>query len=66
MIYTISTAAHILDVSPTTLKQWEEMGVIPKVERDCNGRRVFSDEDMVRLKQTAAERKEARGRSREL
>jgi len=66
LIYTITTAADMLDVSAVTLKIWEGTGVIPKAERDCNGRRVYSDDDMVKLKQIAAERKEARGRSREL
>ena len=45
----ISEISSTLGVHPQTLRNWERRGII-KPERDWAGRRVFSDEDVEKIK----------------
>lgn len=43
--YTIGDAAKIMGVAPSTLRYYDKEGLLPFVERDANGRRVFKEAD---------------------
>lgn len=45
----ISETAGALGIHPQTLRNWERRGII-KPERDWAGRRIFSDEDIEKIK----------------
>lgn len=62
MIHTRASAASILGIHPTTLKRWEDEGVVPVAQRDTTGRRVYTSAEVENLKQIAAERREAYGK----
>lgn len=50
--YTTSQAAENLGVAPSTLRYWEsELGNIVKIERNKNGYRKYTSEDIELLKQ---------------
>ena len=59
MIRTRAAAASVLGVHPDTLKRWEDEGIIPDAERDSANRRMYSEADIVRLRQIAEERRAA-------
>lgn len=40
-----------LDISKRTLQNWEKAGVIPLATRDWRGYRVFSHEDVERIRE---------------
>ncbi|SFI75675.1 DNA-binding transcriptional regulator, MerR family [Paenibacillus sp. UNC496MF] len=46
MGYTVKEAAEKADISPYTLRFYEKEGVLPSVERDANGVRLFSEADL--------------------
>jgi hypothetical protein len=48
--YRLSQVAKLVDVAPITLKRWLLSGRIDEVHRDRNGWRVFTDEDVARIK----------------
>lgn len=52
--YRLSQVAKIIDVAPITLKRWLLSGRIDEVQRDRNGWRVFTDEDVARIRDYAA------------
>lgn len=47
--YTISEVAKIMDVAPSTLRYYDNEGLLPFVDR-VNGRRVFKDDDFKGLR----------------
>jgi len=47
--YTISEVAKIMGVAPSALRYYDSEGLLPQIEK-VNGRRVFTDEDLGRLK----------------
>ena len=50
--YTTSEAAKILNVAPSTLRYWEsEFGNILNIQRNENGYRQYSKEDIALLKE---------------
>jgi DNA (cytosine-5)-methyltransferase 1 len=51
--YTLSEAAQLVGVAPITLKRWLLSGRVAEVARDRNGWRVFSDNDVQRIKRFA-------------
>jgi DNA-binding transcriptional MerR regulator len=57
MIYTTKKLTEILGVHYMTLQLWERENIIPKPQRDSSGRRIYSDEDVVKLKEIAEQRK---------
>ena len=48
--YRLSQVANIVGVAPITLKRWLLSGRIDEVQRDRNGWRVFTDEDVERIR----------------
>ena len=45
MFYTVGEMAKRLEVSPSTLRYYDQEGLIPFVERSRGGIRMFSDQD---------------------
>ncbi len=46
MTYGISEVAEKVDLSPYTLRFYEKEGLLPFLERDSNGRRMFTERDL--------------------
>lgn len=49
MTYSISEIAKMMNVEPSTLRYYDQMGILPNVRRE-NGRRVFEDKDFKWLR----------------
>lgn len=49
MEYSISEIAKMMDVEPSTLRYYDQIGIFPNIKR-VNGRRVFTDEDFKWLR----------------
>jgi DNA-binding transcriptional MerR regulator len=47
---TLTQAAKEIGVSSVTLRRWLRMKKVAEVKRDRNGWRVFSDDDITRIK----------------
>ena len=45
-IYKTSEVAAFIGIHPNTVRFYEEWGLIAKPERDKNGYRVYTDEDI--------------------
>ena len=45
MVYTVGEMAKLLGVAPSTLRYYDQEGLLPFVERSSNGIRVFKDAD---------------------
>lgn len=45
MLYTVGEMAKLLGVTPSTLRYYDQEGLLPFVERSSNGIRVFKDAD---------------------
>ena len=45
MLYTVGEMAKLLGVAPSTLRYYDQEGLLPFVERSSNGIRVFKDAD---------------------
>ena len=43
MLYTVKQVKEITGISPYTLRFYEKEGVLPQVERDANGVRIYRD-----------------------
>jgi DNA-binding transcriptional MerR regulator len=50
MAYSIGAAARIMGVAPSTLRYYDKEGLLPRVERNAGGLRVFSEQDMGTLR----------------
>jgi len=48
--YKIGEVASIVNLTPRTIRYYEEIGLLNSVKRVENGRRVYTDEDIRRLK----------------
>ncbi len=48
--HTISQAAEMLGVTPSWLRFGERLGALPPVRRAPNGWRLYTDEDIERLR----------------
>jgi DNA-binding transcriptional MerR regulator len=48
--YTLAEAARLIGVAPITLKRWLLLAKVGEVARDRNGWRVFSDQDIERIR----------------
>jgi DNA-binding transcriptional MerR regulator len=46
MNFTIKEVAEKFNLSPYTLRYYEREGLIPSVQRNSNGRRVYTDTDL--------------------
>lgn len=51
--FTLSEAAHLIGVAPITLKRWLLSRKVEEVSRDRNGWRVFTHDDVQRIKKFA-------------
>ncbi len=49
MTYSISEIAKMLEVEPSTIRYYDQMGIFPSIKR-VNGRRVFTEEDFKWLR----------------
>lgn len=49
MIYSIGEVAEKMGLTVHTLRYYDKSGILPLVERSENGRRVFTDKDLVML-----------------
>ncbi len=49
MTYSISEIAKMMEVEPSTIRYYDQMGIFPNIKR-INGRRVFTDEDFKWLR----------------
>lgn len=45
MLYTVGEMAKLLGVAPSTLRYYDQEGLLPFVERSSNGIRMFKDAD---------------------
>ena len=45
MLYTVGEMAKLLGIAPSTLRYYDQEGLLPFVERSSNGIRVFKDAD---------------------
>lgn len=45
MVYTIGEMAKRLGIAPSTLRYYDQEGLLPFVERSSNGNRIFKDAD---------------------
>jgi DNA-binding transcriptional MerR regulator len=52
-LHSLSQAAKKIGVSPITLKRWLLLKKVNEVSRDRNGWRVFTDEDIRRIRSYA-------------
>lgn len=50
MSYTIKQAAEIMNVTTTTLRYYDKLGLLPFMERKESGYRIFSEEDIAMLR----------------
>lgn len=48
--YSISEAAARFGIPESTIRYYEKRGLLPLIERDASGRRLFSEEQMTFLK----------------
>ena len=48
-LYRISGAAKLVGLHPTTLRRYERMGLL-SVQRDDTGQRVYTEEDINRVR----------------
>ena len=51
--FTLSEAARLIGVAPITLKRWLLASKVEEVSRDRNGWRVFTHNDVQRIKRFA-------------
>jgi len=49
MTYSISEVAEMMEVEPSTIRYYDQMGILPNIRRE-NGRRVFEDKDFKWLR----------------
>ncbi len=49
-IYRISEAARALGLSAEWLREGERRGSLPKAKRDRNGHRIYTEQDLVKLR----------------
>lgn len=49
MLYTIGEMAKLVDVPPSTLRYYEQEGLLPHVERSRGGMRMYTEADYERL-----------------
>ena len=49
MVYTVGEMAKKLDVPASTLRYYDKEGLLPFVERDASGRRIFHERDIILL-----------------
>ncbi len=49
MTYSISEIAKMLEVEPSTIRYYDQMGIFPNIKR-VNGRRIFTEEDFKWLR----------------
>lgn len=59
-LLTISGAAVQVGVGPSTLREYERLGLL-RPARDSGGRRLYTAGDVVRAREVLKERKAARG-----
>ncbi len=48
--YQIGEIAHLVNVSPRTIRYYEEIGLLNSIKRIEGGKRVYTDRDIQRLK----------------
>jgi MerR family transcriptional regulator, repressor of the yfmOP operon len=48
--YTIGTLSGVVNLSPRTIRYYEEIGLLHSVRRIENGKRIYTDADVRRLK----------------
>jgi len=48
--YQIGELANLLDLSPRTIRYYEEIGLLNSVKRIERGKRIYTDKDLQRLK----------------
>ena len=48
--YHIGELANLLDLSPRTIRYYEEIGLLNSIKRIEGGKRVYTDKDLQRLK----------------
>ena len=48
--YSIGELARLLEMSTRTIRYYEELGLLNSVKRIENGRRIYTDDDVRRLK----------------
>ena len=48
---TITEVADMVGISPKTLVRWEKVGKVRRAKRDWRGWRVYSEDDLVHIRQ---------------
>lgn len=49
-MYTISEMQSILNINASTLRYYEKEGILPEIERNDGGRRVYREEHLLLMK----------------
>lgn len=49
MPYTVAEVAEMLNISPHTIRYYDDQGLLPFLKRDEHGRRMFTDYDVEML-----------------
>ena len=49
-MYTVKEVAELLHINPHTVRYYTNMGLLPNMNREKNGTRLFTDEDVECLK----------------
>ncbi|WP_337032377.1 MerR family transcriptional regulator [Paenibacillus illinoisensis] len=49
-VYTISEMQSILNINASTLRYYEKEGILPEIERNDGGRRVYREEHVLLMK----------------
>ena len=60
-IYSIGEAAHMVGVTPKTLRVWDKEGRIKPAQRVMNGARLYTDEDIDLMRVVVAATNRVRG-----
>jgi DNA-binding transcriptional MerR regulator len=58
--FTIGPVTTLTDTSPSTLRQWERDGLIPKPARSADGRRQYTPEEIGLIRDIARQRRRGR------
>lgn len=61
MIHTTGSASRATGVPVSTMLSWESTGAIPRFERDVNGKRLITEDDIARISAYAIGRRNAQG-----
>ena len=63
-VYSIGELSRLLEVTPTAVRHWLSEGVIEQPELEGGGARLFTQDQVDRIKQVIRERRKSRRKER--